>query len=165
MKIKGKTWKYGDGLTTDYMLPGKYLELTDPEEMATHAMEGIDPSFTSKVRRGDILVAGLNCGLGSSREHAPIALKYSGVRAVVAESFARIFYRNSFNVGLLAIECKGISDTVKTGDTLEIDVNQGIITVNYDVKKLTFTKPPQFMIEIIEEGGLVQYLRKNLSTW
>lgn len=164
MKIKGKTWKYGDGLTTDYMLPGKYLELTDPEEMAAHAMEGIDPSFTSKVRKGDIIVAGLNCGLGSSREHAPIALKYSGVSAVVAESFARIFYRNAFNVGLLAVECKGISNAVKTGDTLEIDVDQGKITVN-DLEKLTFTRPPQFMMEIIEEGGLVQYLRKNLRDW
>jgi 3-isopropylmalate/(R)-2-methylmalate dehydratase small subunit len=164
MKIRGKTWKYGDGLTTDYMLPGRYLELTDPEEMATHAMEGIDSTFKSKVKGGDIIVAGLNCGLGSSREHAPIALKYSGISAVVAESFARIFYRNAFNVGLLAIECNGISDTVSTGDTLEIDVDQGKITVN-NVRKLTFTKPPPFMIEIIEEGGLVQYLRKNLNEW
>jgi 3-isopropylmalate/(R)-2-methylmalate dehydratase small subunit len=164
LKIKGTIWKYGDGLNTDYMIPGKYLELTDPVEMASHAMEGIDPDFKDKVQKGDIIVAGRNCGLGSSREHAPLALKYAGVGAVVAEGFARIFYRNSFNVGLPALECQGIQDATKTGDTMTIHLEAGIITIN-DKTRLEATPPPPFMIKLIQEGGLVPFLRNNMDEW
>jgi 3-isopropylmalate/(R)-2-methylmalate dehydratase small subunit len=164
VEIEGRAWKYGDGLTTDYMLPGKYLELTDPSEMAEHAMEGIDLDFTSKVGEGDVIVAGKNCGLGSSREHAPLALKYSGIRAIIAESFARIFYRNSYNVGLLAIECPDITKVVVGGDIIKIDLERGRIIVNQK-EELKFVPPPNFMIRFIEEGGLVPYLKENLIEW
>src|SRR5512136_3067677 len=148
MKIKGKVWNYGDNINTDFMLPGKYLELTDPKELAKHAMEGIDPYFAKKVQKGDIVIGGKNMGLGSSREHAPLALKHSGVGAVVAESFARIFYRNAFNVGLAAIECLCISK-VKTGDKIEIDTASGTITVKG--RKLRIKPLPDFMVQLLNE--------------
>jgi 3-isopropylmalate/(R)-2-methylmalate dehydratase small subunit len=164
LKIKGKVWNYGDNINTDFMLPGRYLELTDPKEIAKHAMEGIDQSFAKKVQRGDVIVGGKNMGLGSSREHAPLALKHSGVGAVVAESFARIFYRNSFNVGLAAIECPGISKVVKTGDDLEIDTRTGTITIN-EKQKLGIKPLPDFMVQLLNEGGLVPYLKHHMSEW
>ncbi|MGD0803968.1 MAG: 3-isopropylmalate dehydratase small subunit [Candidatus Bathyarchaeia archaeon] len=163
MNIKGKAWNYGDNINTDFMLPGKYLELTDPKELAKHAMEGIDPTFAKKLENGDIIVGGKNMGLGSSREHAPLALKYSGVGAVVAESFARIFYRNAFNVGLAAIECPGISRKAKTGDDIEIDTTAGILTVNGE--KLKIKPLPEFMVQLLNEGGLVPYLRIHMREW
>jgi 3-isopropylmalate/(R)-2-methylmalate dehydratase small subunit len=163
MKIKGKAWNYGDNINTDFMLPGKYLELTDPKELAKHAMEGIDPSFAKKVQKGDIVVGGKNMGLGSSREHAPLALKHSGVGAVVAESFARIFYRNSFNVGLAAIECPGISKKAKTGDDIEIDTVTGTVTVKGE--KLKIKPLPDFMVQLLNEGGLVPYLKTHMKEW
>ena len=163
MKIKGQAWNYGDNINTDFMLPGKYLELTDPKELAKHAMEGIDPSFAKNVQKGDIVIGGKNMGLGSSREHAPLALKHSGVGVVVAESFARIFYRNSFNVGLAAIECPGISKKAKTGDEIEIDTVVGTITVNGEELKI---KPlPDFMVQLLNEGGLVPYLKTHMKEW
>ncbi len=164
MKIKGRAWNYGDDVNTDFILPGIYLELTDPEEMAKHAMEGIDPEFAKRVQPGDIVVGGRNFGLGSSREHAPVALKHAGVGAVVAEAFARIFYRNAANVGLPALECKGVSEEVETGDQLEIDLNAGTITVNGE-RQLRFTPVPEFMTQLLNEGGLVPYLRKHLKDW
>ena len=163
MKIKGKAWNYGDNINTDFMLPGRYLELTDLNELARHAMEGIDPAFAKKVQKGDIVVGGRNMGLGSSREHAPLALKYAGVGAVVAESFARIFYRNAFNVGLAAIECPGISKKARTGDEIEINTTSGIIMVkgeNLRIKTL-----PDFMVQLLNEGGLVPYLRNHMKEW
>jgi len=163
MKIKGKAWNYGDNINTDFMLPGRYLELTDLNELAKHAMEGIDPAFAKKVQKGDIVVGGRNMGLGSSREHAPLALKYAGVGAVVAESFARIFYRNAFNVGLAAIECPGISKKARTGDEIEINTTSGIIMVkgeNLRIKTL-----PDFMVQLLNEGGLVPYLRNHMKEW
>jgi 3-isopropylmalate/(R)-2-methylmalate dehydratase small subunit len=163
MKIKGKAWNYGDNINTDFMLPGKYLELTDPKELAKHAMEGIDQAFAKKVQKGDIVVGGKNMGLGSSREHAPLALKYSGVGAVVAESFARIFYRNSFNVGLAAIECPGISKKAKTGDEIEIDTAAGFVTINGE--KLKIKPLPDFMVQLLNEGGLVPYLKTHMKEW
>ena len=163
MKIKGKAWNYGDNINTDFMIPGRYLELTDPVEMAKHAMEGVDPGFAKKVHKGDVVIGGKNMGLGSSREHAPLALKYAGVGAVVAESFARIFYRNSFNVGLAAIECSGIR-TVMTGDEIEIDTTTGTITVN-GKKKLEIKPLPEFMVQLLDDGGLVPYLKKHLDSW
>ena len=162
--IKGKAWNYGDDVNTDFILPGIYLELTDPDEMGRHAMEGIDPGFASKVRPGDVVVGGRNFGLGSSREHAPIALKHSGVGAVVAEGFARIFYRNAANLGLPALECPDVSREIKTGDTVEVDLTEGVITVNGS-KQLKFKPVPEFMMEIIEVGGLREYIKKNRDKW
>jgi 3-isopropylmalate/(R)-2-methylmalate dehydratase small subunit len=162
--LKGKAWNYGDNVNTDFILPGIYLELTDPHEMAKHAMEGLDREFAQKVQLGDIVVGGKNFGLGSSREHAPLALKHIGVGAVLAESFARIFYRNAANIGLPALECPNISKKVTTGDVLEIDLTGGLIKVNFK-ETLSFTPLPEFMEELLNEGGLVPYLRKHLEEW
>ncbi|HUV55542.1 MAG TPA: 3-isopropylmalate dehydratase small subunit [Candidatus Krumholzibacteriaceae bacterium] len=164
MRIKGKAWNYGDDVNTDFILPGIYLELTDPDEMGRHAMEGIDPGFAGKVQPGDIVIGGRNFGLGSSREHAPIALKHSGVGAVVAEGFARIFYRNAANLGLPALECPDVSKEIKTGDTVEVDLTEGVITVNGG-KQLWFKPVPEFMMEILEAGGLREYIKKNRDKW
>jgi 3-isopropylmalate/(R)-2-methylmalate dehydratase small subunit len=162
--IKGKAWNYGDDVNTDFILPGIYLELTNPEEMGKHAMEGIDPEFADKVEPGDVIIGGRNFGLGSSREHAPMALKYSGVSAVIAEGFARIFYRNAANLGLPALECPDVSDEIKTGDTVEVDLAEGKIIVNGD-KELDFTPVPEFMMDIIKAGGLREYIKDNKDKW
>lgn len=163
MKIKGRAWNYGDDVNTDYILPGVYLELTDAAEMGRHAMEGLDPEFSKKVKAGDVVIGGRNFGLGSSREHAPMALKAAGVAAVVAESFARIYYRNSFNLGLPALECPGVSKAIKTGDAMEIDVDSGIITVGS--RRLTFKPVPEFMQRILDAGGLREYIKQNRDSW
>jgi len=165
VKLRGKAWKFGDDVNTDLIIPGKYLELTEPEEMARHAMEGVDPTFHERVGEGDIVVAGRNFGCGSSREHAPLALKYSGVGAVVAESYARIFYRNAFNIGLPALECPGITGAVEEGDLLEIDITGGIINNTGKGVGLRFTPLPGFMVEMLNEGGLTAYLRKHMEEW
>jgi len=164
MKIKGRAWNYGDDVNTDYIVPGIYLELTDPAEIGKHAMEGIDPEFSRKVHKGDVVVGGRNFGLGSSREHAPIALKAAGVGAVVAESFARIYYRNSFNLGLPALECPDISRLVKTGDAVEIDLEAGTIRVN-DAKTAKIKPVPAFMQSILDAGGLREYIKQNRDLW
>jgi 3-isopropylmalate/(R)-2-methylmalate dehydratase small subunit len=161
--MKGKAWNYGDDVNTDFILPGRYLELTDPKKLAEHAMEGIDTGFAKNVKKGDIVVGGRNFGLGSSREHAPIALKNAGVDAVVAESFARIFYRNAFNLGLAAVECPGISKAVKTGDQIEVDLASGVVKVNG--KQLKAKPLPPFMVTLLSEGGLVPYLRNHIKEW
>ena len=165
MKVSGKAWKFGDDVNTDLIVPGKYLELVDPHEMAKHAMEGIDPDFPGKVSEGDVVVGGSNFGCGSSREHAAIALKYVGVGAVVAESFARIFYRNAINLGLPALECPGISDAVSEGDSLEIDLTGGKVVNATTGKELVFVPLPDFMVEVLDEGGLVTYIRNHLDEW
>jgi 3-isopropylmalate/(R)-2-methylmalate dehydratase small subunit len=165
MKQKGKAWKFGDDVNTDLIIPGKYLELVDPEEMAEHAMEGIDPEFPNRLQKGDIVVSGTNFGCGSSREHAPLALKYAGVSAVVAESFARIYYRNSINIGLPALECPGIVEAVDDGDVLEVDVTGGTVKNVHTDAELSFTPLPGFMVEILGEGGLVTYIRNHLNEW
>jgi len=162
--IKGKAWNYGDDVNTDFILPGIYLELTDPEEMGRHAMEGIDPGFAGKVRPGDVVVGGRNFGLGSSREHAPIALKRSGIAAVIAEGYARIFYRNATNLGLPALECPNVSKEIKTGDTVEVALDEGTIIVN-GTKTLNFVPVPEFMMEILAAGGLREYIKKNKASW
>ena len=162
--IKGKAWNYGDDVNTDFILPGIYLELTDPDEMGRHAMEGIDPEFAGKVQPGDVVVGGRNFGLGSSREHAPIALKRSGVSAVIAEGFARIFYRNATNLGLPALECPYASKEIKTGDTVEVDLVKGTIIVNGS-KTLSFVPVPEFMMEILAAGGLREYIKSNIARW
>lgn len=165
MKLSGRAWRFGDDVNTDLIMPGKYLELVDPEEMALHAMEGIDPRFVEKIQEGDILVGGRNFGCGSSREQAPLALKHSGVGAVVAESFARIFYRNAINVGLPALECRGIAEAVEEGDTLEIDVDEGTIVDEDNGIRLKFSPMPGFMVDVLKEGGLVPYMRKQMGKW
>lgn len=164
MELKGKALVYGDNINTDYILPGIYLELTDPKEIAKHAMEGIDPEFAQKIKLGGMIIGGRNFGLGSSREHAPIALKYSGVGAVIAESFARIFYRNIINLGLPALELINASKIIKEGDVLTVNLSKGIITINKE-KKLRFTPIPPFMQEILDEGGLAPYIKKNVTKW
>ncbi len=165
MKQKGNVWKFGNDINTDLIIPGKYLELVDPEEMAKHAMEGVDPDFPNKIYKGDFIVAGSNFGCGSSREHAPLALKYAGISAVVAESFARIYYRNSINIGLPALECPGVSQSVKEGDIIELDMSEGILKNIRTSIELEFTPLPTFMVNILNEGGLVPYLKKNLESW
>ena len=165
MKQKGKVWMFGDDVNTDLIIPGKYLELVDPEEMAEHAMEGIDPDFPRKIQKGDIVVGGTNFGCGSSREHAPLALKYAGIDAVIAESFARIYYRNSINIGLPALECPGITEAVEEGDTVEVDVTGGTIKNTRTGAELSFTPLPGFMVEILGEGGLVMYIRNHMDEW
>ena len=165
MKRVGRAWKYGDDVNTDYIIPGKYLELVDPEEMARHAMEGIDPGFPEKIAEGDVVVGGRNFGCGSSREHAPLALKHAGVSAVIAESYARIFYRNAINIGLPALECPGITGAVSDGDILEVDVMGGIINNTTTGAWLSFTPLPEFMVDVLNEGGLAPYIRKNMEDW
>jgi 3-isopropylmalate/(R)-2-methylmalate dehydratase small subunit len=162
--VKGKAWNYGDDINTDFILPGIYLELTDPKEIGKHAMEGIDTEFVDKVQSGDMIIGGRNFGLGSSREQAPIALKYSGVSAVIAESFARIFYRNAANLGLPALECPNVSKEIETGDTVEIDNSAGKIIVNGE-KELAFVPVPPFMMEILQVGGLREYIKQNRDKW
>jgi 3-isopropylmalate/(R)-2-methylmalate dehydratase small subunit len=127
-------------------------------------MEGIDPEFARKVQSGDIIIGGRNFGLGSSREHAPIALKYSGISAVVTEGYARIFYRNAINIGLPALECPNVSKKIKTGDRVQINLAEGKIIVNGE-KKLDFVQVPKFMMEILETGGLRDYIKKNRNKW
>ena len=159
MKLIGKAVKYGDDINTDYIIPGKYMVLTDPVELAKHAMEGIDPSFIEKSK-DSIIVAGKNFGCGSSREQAPISLKYSGTKAIVAKSFARIFYRNAINIGLPVLECEGLWDIVKDGDQLMLDLESGEIK-NLTNNKSTQAQPlPDFILELIEIGGLLNKLRR-----
>ena len=160
MKVLGRVWKYGDNVNTDYIIPGRYMELTDPREMAKHAMEGIDPAFIKKVQEGDVIVGGTNFGCGSSREHAPLALKYAGVGCVIAESYARIFYRNAVNIGLPAVECSGITLAVKQEDRLELDLGNGTVTNVTQGTKLKFMSLPPFMLEVLNAGGLVPFLSK-----
>ena len=162
--IKGRAWNYGDDINTDFILPGIYLELTDTVEMGKHAMEGIDPEFTKKVKPGDVMIGGRNFGLGSSREHAPIALKNSGISVVIAEGFARIFYRNAVNLGLPALECPNISKEIKTGDIVEVDLVNGLIFVNNE-KELEFIPVPEFMMKILNAGGLREYIKNNKASW
>lgn len=157
--MKGRVWKFQDDIDTDQIIPGRYLVIRDPKELAKHLMEGIDPKFPDKVKRGDFIVAGKNFGCGSSREHAPLALKGAGIAAVIAESFARIFYRNAINLGIPLLEAPGISKHLKTGDEIEIDLEKGII--KKDKREFKFKKLPEFMVEILEKGGLIPYLKNK----
>ncbi|WP_148135607.1 3-isopropylmalate dehydratase small subunit [Candidatus Formimonas warabiya] len=161
--IEGKVWKLGDSIDTDVILPGAYLSLTKPEELAVHALEGLEEGFAQRFGAGDILVGGRNFGCGSSREQAPVALKYAGISVVVAESFARIFYRNALNIGLPLLECQGIAGFAQEGDTLAVDIAQGEIR-NEAKGILLIAKPiPEFLMEIIKDGGLVSNLKKQFQ--
>lgn len=153
--ISGRAWKFGNNVDTDVIIPGKYLRTTDMSVFAAHVMEGIDPLFSGKVKKGDIIVAGANFGCGSSREQAPLALKHAGVACIVAESFARIFFRNAINVGLPIIEAK---IDCEEGDIIEIDLENGI--VKSGKKTVTATKLPVFLREILADGGLVEHRKK-----
>jgi 3-isopropylmalate/(R)-2-methylmalate dehydratase small subunit len=163
MQVKGKAIKFGNNIDTDVILPGKWLSLIDPKELATHAMEGLDPKFPEKAAKGVIVVGAKNFGCGSSREQAPLALKYAGVQCVLAESFARIFYRNSINIGLPVIECKGVADAVKEGDEITVDFEAGKIENLTTKQTLQGTKLPSFIMEIFADGGLIENLRKRLN--
>ncbi len=160
--IKGRVFKYGDHINTDVIYPGKYTyQSLTPEEMASHALEDLDPDFHKKVRKGDVIVAGKNFGMGSSREQAASCLKYAGVSAVIAKSFARIFFRNAINNGLLVIESKEVVDLVEDGDEIEIDMNNHEIRVKSRVIK--FPPIPPNVKEILKKGGLIPYLKEKFS--
>jgi len=163
MKLSGTAWKYGDNVDTDVIIPARYLNVSDPLELAEHCMEDIDPSFATKVQSGDIIVAGSNFGSGSSREHAPIAIKAAGVSCVVAADFARIFYRNAFNIGLPILECPDAVAGTRQGDRLEVEPESGVIR-NLTTGRTFRAQPiPEFMLEIIQAGGLVPYTRQRLA--
>lgn len=164
MKTRGKTFKYGDNVDTDVIIPARYLNSIDPAELAAHCMEDIDRDFTAKVRKGDMIVGGSNFGCGSSREHAPIAIKASGVSCVVAASFARIFYRNSINIGLPILECPEAAAAAMNGDELEIDLSQGRIRNLTQGKDYEAQPYPDFMRSIMDAGGLIEYTRSRLAS-
>lgn len=158
--MKGKVWKFGNDIDTDIILPGRYLIYTDEEKLSEHCMEGLVSDFKSKVNEGDFILGGTNFGCGSSREHAPIAIKGCGISAVIAESFARIFYRNATNVGVPLLEAPGITKIVEDGDEIEVDMEKGCIT-SANGESITFKKLPPFMLEILEQGGLIEYLKNK----
>ena len=153
-----KIWRYGDDVDTDVIIPARYLAIADWNELAEHAMEDIDTTFAPNVKAGEIMVAGKNFGCGSSREHAPIAIKASGVSCVIAETFARIFYRNSINIGLPIIECKEASERIEAGDEVEIDFDSGIITNKTKGESYKGQAFPEFMQKIIKAEGLMNYI-------
>ena len=160
MKLKGKVHKFGNNVNTDEVIPAVFLNITDPKEFGRHCMEGIEPGFAKRVKKGDIIVAGKNFGCGSSREHAPVSIKACGISCVIAESFARIFYRNAINIGLPILECKQAKKIAKN-NLLEIDLTQGIIknlTQNRTVMAQGF---PKFMQNLIKAGGLMQWVKKQ----
>ncbi len=158
--MKGTAWKFGDDIDTDIIVPGRYLIYTDEERLSQHCMEGLDADFSKKCKKGDFIVAGRNFGCGSSREHAPIALKGVGVSAVIAESFARIFYRNATNVGVPLLEAPGITELVENQEEIEVNMENGLIT-NKNGESIEFKKLPPFMLEILEQGGLIEYLKNK----
>ena len=162
MKFNGKAIKYGDNVDTDVIIPARDLNTIDKKELASHCMEDIDRDFTKKVNPGDIMVAGFNFGCGSSREHAPIAIKESGISLVIAKSFARIFYRNSINIGLAILECEEAAEAIEEGNEVEVDLDRGII-LDKTAGKTYETKPfPTFIQNIITAGGLVEAIKSGL---
>jgi len=163
MKIRGKVWKYGDEIDTDIIYPGKYLVSFDPSEAGTHAMEGIESDFYKKISKGDVLVVGKNFGTGSAREQAAVALKSAGIGAVIAEIFPRTFYRNAINVGLPAVEIKGIKDKIDEKDEIEVDLDKGVIKNLTQGKEYTFPPQPPFLMEILKMGGAIPYYKKKIG--
>lgn len=163
MKLKGVVHKYGVNVDTDAIIPARYLNVSDPEELARHCMEDIDLDFINKVKPGDIIVADTNFGCGSSREHAPLAIKASGVSCVIAKSFARIFFRNAINIGLPLLECEDAVDSTDAGDVLEVDLSKGEIENITKNRKFLARPYPDFMMKIIEAGGLVDYTRNRMA--
>jgi 3-isopropylmalate/(R)-2-methylmalate dehydratase small subunit len=163
MPLRGHVHKYGADVNTDAIIPARYLNTSDPQELAQHCMEDEDPEFVRRVRPGDIIVATTNFGCGSSREHAPIAIKTAGVSCVIAKSFARIFYRNAINLALPVLECEEAVDGSESGDEVEVDLESGAI--RNLTRGTTFqAKPfPEFMLELLQAGGLVEYTRRRLA--
>ena len=159
MKLKGRVHKYGDNVDTDVIIPARYLNTSAPDELAAHCMEDIDPHFAGAVRHGDILVAGRNFGCGSSREHAPLAIKASGIACVIAESFARIFYRNALNIALPILECPEAANAISASDEVSVDLEAGEI-VDLTAERSFRAEPfPPFMMALIASGGLAAYLK------
>jgi 3-isopropylmalate/(R)-2-methylmalate dehydratase small subunit len=162
MQARGKVWKFPDDVDTDVIIPARYLVTIDPQELAEHVMEDIDPEFSGKVQEGDIIVAGKNFGCGSSREHAPIAIKAAGVKVVVAESFARIFYRNAINIGLAVVEAPEAVQETESGDILEVDTDEGGV-LNTRTGKSYPAKPyPEYVQQIIDKGGLMNAVAERV---
>lgn len=160
--LVGRAWKFGDDIDTDAIIPGRYLVINDPAELALHLFEGVRPEMATQVRQGDFIVAGDNFGCGSSREHAPLALKGAGITAVIAKSFARIFFRNAINIGLPLFICSEV-DRIRDGDPIEIDMAEGIIHNLSSGESYKTTPLPQFLREIVEAGGLVEYTKRQVA--
>ncbi|MGD9717685.1 MAG: 3-isopropylmalate dehydratase small subunit [Sulfurimonadaceae bacterium] len=160
--IEGKVWRFGKDIDTDLIIAARYLNTSVPEELAKHVMEDADPDFVKKMSRGDVIVAGENFGCGSSREHAPIALKAAGVAAVIAPTFARIFYRNAFNMGLPIFELQESAE-ISEGDMISVDMNAGTITNKTTNKTYSFIPIPPFMQELIDAGGLMEFAQKEIK--
>ena len=161
--FKGKIWKYGDNVDTDVIIPARYLNSPDPKDLASHCMEDIDKSFAASVQQGDIMVGGWNFGCGSSREHAPIAIQASGVSCVIAASFARIFYRNSINIGFPILECPQAAEAIKSGDIVTVDTASGKIVDETSGETFEAKAFPPFIDNIINKGGLLPYLKEKLG--
>jgi 3-isopropylmalate/(R)-2-methylmalate dehydratase small subunit len=161
--IKGRVHKYGDNVNTDEIIPARYLNTTDPTELGSHCMEDIDAEFVNKTKSGDIIVADLNFGCGSSREHAPIAIKAAGVSCVIAKTFARIFYRNSINIGLPILECPEAVEGISTGNEIEVDLDSGRIKNLTTGQEFTAKPFPPFMQQLITAGGLINYARERIA--
>ncbi len=159
--MKGKSWKYGDNVNTDEIIPARYLNTTDVKELASHCMEDIDQDFVKKVSEGDMIIAGDNFGCGSSREHAPISIKALGISCVIAKSFARIFFRNAINIGLPIFESEEAGAEINDGDEVEVDINSSKITNLTTNKEYTFTPFADEMKDIIQAGGLMEYTKAN----
>lgn len=162
MRIKGRTWRFSADVDTDAIIPARYLNTSDPHELANHVMEGADPEFPQKVKPGDIIVAEKNFGCGSSREHAPIAIKAAGIQAAVAKNFARIFYRNAINIGLPIFESPEASEKIREGDEIEIDAGSGSIRNLTTGEQYRAEPIPPFMQELIDAGGLVEWTKKRI---
>jgi 3-isopropylmalate dehydratase small subunit len=163
MELKGKVHKFGDDINTDEIIPARYLNTSDPAELAKHAMEDADPEFVLRMRPGDFVVAGKNFGCGSSREHAPLALKAAGVSAVIAAGFARIFYRNAFNMGLPILGSADAARDLADGDEINVDLNTGLITALSTGKRYLSQPLPPFMQELLADGGLMAHIKKSLE--
>lgn len=163
MKIQGKVWKFGDDIDTDVIIPARYLNTSDPEELAQHCMEDADPKFAEKVQKGDVIVGGKNFGCGSSREHAPICIKAAGVSCVIAASFARIFFRNSFNTGLPIFESREASEKIQENDAVVVDFQTGIIENKTRNESYKAQPIPDFMQKLIKKGGLMNYVKEKIN--
>ena len=164
MKIQGSVFRYNDNVDTDVIIPARYLNTIDPAELAAHCMEDLDATFVPRVKPGDLIVAGKNFGCGSSREHAPIAILASGVSCVIAQSFARIFYRNAINIGLPILECAEAYDGIAAGDRVSVDFETGIITDTTNGRIFRSAPFPPFMRDLIAQGGLVPYVKAKLAS-
>ncbi len=161
--LKGKVHKYGADVNTDVIIPARYLNLSEPDELAEHCMEDIDPEFLSRVESGDIMVATTNFGCGSSREHAPLAIKAAGISCIIAKSFARIFFRNAINIGLPLLECEEAVDKIEAGYLVEVDLSSGRIKNLTNGTEFTAKPYPDFMAELIAAGGLIEHTKKRLA--